>query len=100
MLFHLNVRPSRLSVIDSYFGSRVIGHHIVWMVVVTWLPKSTVPPRPFTESVGSAMVRIGLVDDGVTEWMGWMALSMTSRPGEWTTSSPCPRGSPQDRKHP
>src|SRR5260221_2769083 len=34
-------------------------------VVVTLTPKSTVPPRPFTESVGSATVRTGAIDDGV-----------------------------------
>src|SRR5438128_369541 len=34
-------------------------------VVVTLTPRSTVPPLPATQSVGSAMVRNGAVDDGV-----------------------------------
>src|SRR5260370_42467665 len=34
-------------------------------VVVTLTPRSTLPPRPFTQSVGSATVRTGAIDGGL-----------------------------------
>src|SRR5260370_1216568 len=67
MLFPLNVLPSSLSVIVSYFGRPVMFTvtRSLGSVVVTLTPKSTVPPRPVTESVESATVRTGAIDDGV-----------------------------------
>jgi hypothetical protein len=57
-----------LSVIVSYFGRPVMFTVTTSLasVVVTLVPRSTVPPLPATQSESSAIVRTGFVtDDGV-----------------------------------
>src|SRR5438445_38797 len=65
MFLPLNVRPSRLSVIVSYFGRPLMFTVTTSLgsVVATLTPRATVPPPPVTVSALSATERVGAVDD-------------------------------------
>ena len=59
-------------------------------VVATFTPKSTVPPLPGTESVGSATVRTGVVTDGVDGVVGVVgAVGVVGEVGDVGVASTC-----------